>query len=102
MDKQGKLSLADKNKVIENLTKRQQGRTAAPCEMCGTNQWFVADHLLNATIVVPGMGLTVGGPSYPQVQVICGNCGHTRLLNAYAIGLLDPDKPVTADDSGTS
>jgi hypothetical protein len=101
MDKTGRLSATDKQHVIDTLTKRQK-RPALECELCGTNHWFIGDHLISTTVVVPGAGMMLGGPSYPFVQIICNTCGNTRMVNAFAIGLLDPAKPVQADEGGVT
>jgi hypothetical protein len=46
------------------------------CPACGRNAgWHVGDVI--APPVAPGGGGTVvGGPSFPLVQVMCGNCAY--------------------------
>ena len=101
MDQQGKLSQAEKQRFIEAIRTRQKppGRPMH-CEVCGISQWVVGDHLTQPATFVPGVGLSVGGLAYLFAQLICGNCGNTKLINAFVIGLVDPSKPIESDHDG--
>lgn len=101
MDRDGKLNQAEKERLIAEIGRRQKGgNQVPPCELCGARAWVVGDHLVQGHIVRPNVGLALGGPTYTYAQLICSNCGHSKLLNAFVIGLLDPTKPIPSDDGG--
>ncbi len=60
--------------------------------MCGVSRWGIGDHLVFPNTYFPGGGLTVGGVTYPQAMLICGNCAFTAYFNAVVIGLIQGDK----------
>lgn len=99
MDRDGKLSQFEKQRLITQLAQRQGrlGQSASACDVCGTNNWAIGDHLVQGHILRPNVGLAIGSPTYAYAQLICTNCGHTKFLNAYVVGLLDPNKPIQAD-----
>ena len=100
MDRSGKLSLEDKQKIIDLIFHKKQSRSneTTECEICQTNQWMLGDHLIYPNTFVPGGALTLGGATYPFVQLNCTNCGHTRILNAVVLGFLDPGKAIEPDE----
>lgn len=57
------------------------------CPICATDKWQIAPHLV-APIISSGGVLNVGGRTYPQVMIICSNCGFTNFFNAGIMGLL--------------
>jgi len=62
------------------------------CPVCGTNSWALGEHLLQGTAFRPG-GVFLGGPFYPQVFIVCLNCGYTRQFIASHIGI-DPQRVI--------
>jgi len=56
------------------------------CEICGSNQWTLAEGLVMSMPFV-GRAFVIGGPSYPQLQIICNTCGNTKFLNAVIMGI---------------
>lgn len=61
--------------------------------MCRHKAWTIADGIINLNI---GTGFTYPGytPVFPDtvmpcVALVCGNCGHTELLNLFSLGLED-------------
>lgn len=87
-DANGKLTDDEKEKIKQFLTERN---ALKPCEACGEPRWTLGDHIISANIHTGG-GLTVGGPLYPQVQLICENCFNTRLHMAVPIGVAGKGK----------
>ena len=56
------------------------------CNICGSADWAVAEDLVMPMPFTSG-GIVLGGPSYPQLQVICKNCGNTHFFNAVILGI---------------
>jgi len=73
-----------KKKALEELSKKWTGKKE--CEICGTNNWSVPDDIV-MPMAFTGGGLTIGGPTYPQLQIICSNCGNTKIFNAVILGI---------------
>ncbi len=38
-----------------------------------------------------GGGLIVGGPTYPQVMIVCTVCGNTKYFNAVIMGVVEKE-----------
>ena len=56
------------------------------CLACGRNIWKGGDVIAPPT--APGGGGTVvGGPNFPLVQIVCGNCGYVMHFDCTSIGL---------------
>lgn len=85
----GELTKEQKQQFLDWLKKRWTGD--ANCFVCRKSQWVTGDHFITPTAQTPGGGLVLGGISYPQVFVNCGNCGHTIYFNAMLIGLISQD-----------
>ena len=104
MDKEGKLSQADKERLVRLIAEKQipPGRPASACDICGNANWFVADHLVYSATIRPGIALGIGGPTYVCAQIVCTNCGHTKLVNAYAVGFLVPNAPLVPDEESAA
>jgi hypothetical protein len=86
-DDRGMLSAAEKRDLIDKINKLWVG-SAKNCPICGSNKWVLADHLVSAPIVTAGAGITIGGPSYPSVQLISEPCGYTIHFNAVVLGIV--------------
>jgi hypothetical protein len=95
----GRLSEADIRKVQEWVTSRVPGGPLK-CTVCGVSKWIVGQELtapvsLVATNLIPtpdpqnhpAMRFDFSGRVYPQVQILCANCGHTLLFNAIVLGI---------------
>ena len=61
------------------------------CPVCSHNNWVIADHLVHG-LTYSGGGVTIGGPLYPLVLLICQNCAHTLVFNAVVMGLVPAGK----------
>jgi hypothetical protein len=58
------------------------------CEMCGVNNWHVADHLwtpLMCKFTESGIGANLD-TLYPMITMVCINCGNTKFLHAKQLG----------------
>lgn len=77
------LSEEDKKKIIAWLDSKWKGHK---CDVCGTNNWALLEHLLIAPIYTEGSYL-MAGPVYPQAVCVCHNCAQTKFFNAAMIGL---------------
>jgi hypothetical protein len=84
-DKDGKLTLDEKNLVVQKLLATW---TAQNCPICGSPNWTVADHLVQPFTLGPNAGPMLGGVGYPQVMLISVGCGHTLFFNAVMMGIL--------------
>lgn len=83
--------------AAEQLAKRTDQRERAlvwmrhrfpetkPCPECDANQWSVTEPVA----LYPLEGGALGSTVYPVVQVICGNCGFTKLFNAPTAGMME-------------
>lgn len=61
-----------------------------PC-ICGA---LDIDWDLGETVVSPLVftgAFNLGGPVYPQIQLTCSNCGHTRYFNAIYVGIMESE-----------
>lgn len=61
------------------------------CECCGRNTWTLAEDLV-MPMTFTGGGLVLGGPTYPQIMVICTNCGNSKTFNAILAKVI-PENP---------
>lgn len=59
------------------------------CPVCGHNDWNISEMIVQMIGWSP-RGMTLGGPTFPVVPVICGNCSNTRLFSAVRMGLALP------------
>lgn len=93
----GTLTDEQRTKFLEHINSKTN--LVGKCPICGTRQWSILAHFLNGIVFHPGGSFVIGGPSYPHVGMICGNCGNTQLVNAVVAGILPgapadtPDKP---------
>lgn len=57
------------------------------CPVCGNRHWTLLNHFVEVPIYRGG-NMLVGGESYPNVGLLCSNCGNTQLINAVVSGIL--------------
>lgn len=101
-DSEGKLTPSEKSLLATWLNTRAAGPGAnSACPVCGTNNWVLGDHLLNAMVFHPGGAMVIGGPTYPMAFIACSNCQHVRTFMALPIGIAGsatpPPKPKGSD-----
>ncbi len=77
----------DKEKALKWLDEKWPKNKRA-CEICGTSQWSLSSDLITPMIFNAG-NLSIGGNSYPQLMVICNNCGNTKYINTVVMGLTE-------------
>src|SRR5688572_7582885 len=95
MDKDGKLSEEDKQKIAAWLEERWP-QANQHCPVCNDSTWIVADHVVMPLTVGPG-GWKPGRPGYPQVMLISMNCAYTRFFNAALMGIkIEAEQPPEA------
>jgi hypothetical protein len=79
--------------------------TSKNCPICAQNKWIVAGDLVTPVVLKEG-GFTLGGPTFPQFMLVCGNCGHTHYFNAIVAKLQklarDSNKTGGSDSGDTS
>lgn len=63
------------------------------CPICSSREWQLIDHIVDLPIYRGG-NFVVGGPSYPNVGILCRNCGNTHLINAVISGILSEERTV--------
>ena len=68
------------------------------CETCHQKTWTLAEDLVMPMPFSGNQGLVIGGASYPQLQIICNNCGNTKVFNAVIMGLVEPAKKEEASN----
>lgn len=95
-DKDGKLSLAERQIVFDWLKDKTREKTLF-CQVCGSNAWVLEDYAVAPPIL--RQGLVLGGDVYPYVLVVCSKCGYTLYFNGVAIGLY-PHSPKKEEKSG--
>lgn len=62
----------------------------AECEVCESNNWGIAPHLVSSyTISADNGDVHLGGAQYPQVIVYCHTCGHVRPFMAIPTGVMN-------------
>jgi hypothetical protein len=77
------------------LTEAQRARLQAKlqslwknhrCEVCFSESWSVSDRVYELRDY--NQAMVVGRRRVPLIMANCDSCGHTRLTNAIAIGLI--------------
>jgi hypothetical protein len=63
------------------------------CSICGHRQWTLLDHFVDLPVYRGGNIVLGAGPHYPNIGIICGNCGNTQLINAVLAGIFIADNP---------
>lgn len=69
------------------------------CPVCGTRNWTLLGHFVEIPIYRGGNIVFGSGPSYPNVGLLCTNCGNTQLINAVVSGVID-DNSTGGSSSG--
>ena len=99
-----KLSTEQQQRILAVLEQRTQASSAGKCPLCHQLAWTVVDGIINLNISDGGnrLGLRPVYPDtvMPSIAIVCGNCGHTELLNLFSLGLEDIAGYVPARASG--
>lgn len=83
------LTPEQQQRILAVFQRRTRIPEAGACPLCRHKAWTVADGIINLNI-----GATSSDPLFPVavvpcVALVCGNCGHTELLNLFTLGLED-------------
>jgi hypothetical protein len=81
----GRFSEAEKSEIRRKIDELWRG-SPKNCPICGSNKWFLADHVVEAPIVT--QGVRGFGSAYPSVQLISETCGYTVSFNAVILGVM--------------
>jgi hypothetical protein len=87
-DATGKLTEEEKNRVGAWVKEKGKAGVNPNCPVCGSPDWFIADHLVQPMTLGANRSLLLGGIGYPQVMLVSLPCGYTRLLNAVLMGVI--------------
>lgn len=72
-------------KIVEALSEKIPG--GARCTACGKSGLTLVNHFVTPTIMSPNGDYMIGGGGYPQIMLVCGNCGNTRYHNTMVLGV---------------
>lgn len=76
-------------KVAEKLNEKVVN--GGVCRICQKGPVNIGGDFVTPTAWTSDGNLMIGGPVYPQVMTICGNCGNTQFYNAVALGIVSPN-----------
>jgi len=76
-------------KVIQALNEK---KINANCEVCGKNNWSVADQAVTLLVSDLRGGISLPPPNIPCAALVCNNCGNVRLFALAALGILDKNE----------
>lgn len=76
------LSEIEKRRIIQILNERIPN---LECPMCHEKHFIIADGYFNSIIQAELNDIMIGGPSIPNIGIVCGNCG---FISHHALGVL--------------
>jgi hypothetical protein len=81
----------EQRQVIANaiMEKRAENAPAMKCPVCYTSNWSIGDGVVRMVLQYNVGIVTLAGPSYPLIPLLCSNCGNTLLLNAFTLGVAE-------------
>lgn len=85
----GKLTPDEYAKVREWLKRFPESENTA-CPVCKSQEWLIAEHVVQPITVTHGNAFMMGGIGYPQVMLISLPCGYTRFMNSVVMGISPP------------
>ena len=88
-DQNGVLSDKEKDQAIAWLKERW----TKSCPACDRREFSIGEHVVHTPIHFGG-ALKFGGPMYPQLAVVCKNCGYTLLFNAVLMGIIESKEEI--------
>lgn len=62
------------------------------CDFCGSNSWVLSQDIVTNLLINADGNISLGGQTYPQIMLICKNCGNTKYFNAVIMGLMEEKK----------
>lgn len=83
-----------RQKAIDRLNGLVQNGGACPaCGPAGIGKVIAAEHLVTPTSILPDATVQLGGTNYPQLMLLCTNCGFTRNFNYLLLMADRPEAP---------
>lgn len=84
--------MADEHPVTKRLNELWNKKAKNPhCQVCGEMQWQWGVGFLTPVLVDSPTKTSLGGPAYPLIPIICGNCGNTLLINLLIFGITEEE-----------
>ncbi len=83
-DYNGVLTEDERQKIDDWIKKNWHIRN---CPICRHQNWILADHVV-MPILYSEYGITSSASGYPQIMIICKNCGYTLCFNAITMGII--------------
>jgi len=80
------LSKDFKQKVLAAINSK---KIKSNCELCGQNNWSVADQAVTLLVSNLEGGISLPPPHIPTAALVCNNCGNVRLFALSVLGLLE-------------
>ncbi len=77
----------EKKKIVFKWFEEKWPVNKHNCEICNNNTWSLAEDIVTA-MPLYDKSIVLGGRSYPQVMLVCKNCGNTKYFNAVTMGLI--------------
>jgi hypothetical protein len=96
-----RLTSDHRRKFQEHIDKKTH--LIGKCSVCSSRSWTLLDHFVQMPLYhTDGNIYMGGGPAYPNVGIVCTNCGNTQLINAIMAGVLDsgPSEPKKEEPNG--
>src|SRR6218665_1960865 len=87
-DVSAKLTSEHRRRFNEHINKKTH--LIGKCSVCSSRSWSLLDHFVQLPLYhTDGNIYMGGGPAYPNVGLVCTNCGNMQLINAMMSGVLD-------------
>jgi hypothetical protein len=90
-EQSGALTHEETKKITDWIFQHWKAQSKT-CPVCTSNAWTVGPYLVDVRSRVPGGGVIVGGPVYPEAVLVCLVCGYTMFFNALTMGVVK-EKP---------
>ena len=78
------------NRIIEAI-KKKTGNRVIDCPICGHKSWQIGVGYMTLGSAKHPTEQQMGGNMYPNIPMICNNCGNTRLINLLVLGFTEAD-----------
>jgi putative N-acetylmannosamine-6-phosphate epimerase len=88
----GKLTLEHRRRFEGWIASKAE--IVGKCPVCRDRKWTILDHFIDLPIYRGG-SIVMGGQSYPNIGLVCTNCGNTQLINAVISGIVEEDQTVS-------
>lgn len=73
--------------IQERILRAIKDKIGTPrCPLCGNNNWNAGDRYVVLSLSPHPTRVSMGGPAFPMVAIICSHCGNTHFLNLFTLG----------------